>query len=68
MTAEELDLLVLAFEVEPAFEFLSPEGSVGYPPELLELDVDDVRQMIAVSENYAREVRALAADDLVVSD
>lgn len=60
MTPQELDQLVVAFEAEPAFEFLSPEGTVGYPPELLDLDVQDIQQMIARSEDYAREVKAIA--------
>lgn len=59
MTPKELDLLALAFESEPAFELLSVEGSVGYPPDLADLDVDDIKKMIADSEQYANEVKAL---------
>jgi hypothetical protein len=60
MTPQEIQDLCRVFSDEPAFEFLSPEGTVGYPEELLNLDVRDIQQMIARSEDYAREVKALA--------
>ncbi len=66
MTPKELDLLALAFESEPAFELFSVEGSVGYPPDLRELDADDIKKMIADSEQYANDVKAL--DELVPAD
>jgi hypothetical protein len=56
----------LAFESEPAFELFSVEGSVGYPPDLRELDADDIKKMIADSERYANDVKAL--DELVPTD
>jgi hypothetical protein len=68
VTPQELDRLAQAFEIEPAFEFLSPEGSVGYPQDLHDLNVSDVRQMIAESEKYADEVRALATVEPATAD
>ena len=68
MTPQELDQLAQAFEIEPTFEFLSPEGSVGYPQDLHELDINDVRQMIAESERYADEVKALATANPATAD
>lgn len=60
MTPQEIQALCRVFGDEPAFEFLSPEGTVGYPEELFDLDVRDIQQMIARSEDYARDVKALA--------
>jgi len=68
VTRQELDQLAQAFEIEPAFEFLSPEGSVGYPQDILELNVTDIRKMIAESKKYADEVKALATAEPATAD
>jgi hypothetical protein len=60
MTPKQLADLASAFDAEPSFEFLSPEGSAGFPVELHGLAVDDVKRMIAQSEAYAAEAKALS--------
>lgn len=63
MTPQQLAELASAFEEKPSFEFLSPEASTGYPADLYALDVSEIQKMIARSEEYAAEVRALRETD-----
>ena len=55
MTDARLRLLDRVFSSTPAFEFISPEGHVGYPGDLLELEADRAQQLIGALRAYECE-------------
>lgn len=55
MTDAGLRRLDQVFNSKPAFEFISPEGHVGYPNDLLELEADRAQQLIGALRAYECE-------------